>query len=265
MVILRETYARSQLHDEWVSVYRKNPLQQEFNDRMMDRVLSRLALAPGALVLDAGCGTGNHSLRLAGRGYQTAAVDISEGALRQARAAAGEAGLAGRLSFLCQELENLSFREAAFDAVYCRGVLMHVPGWRTVLANLIRVLKPGGRVYVQESNHRSLETRLVLLGRRWKPRLDSRLERTPDGLEFWAEREGAPVLARVADISSLVETLEAEGVRVLHRFSTEFWDLNRFRPGLLRNLAIRFNRLWFALRLPPGPSGSNGIIGEKTR
>jgi SAM-dependent methyltransferase len=224
-----------------------------------------MALEPGAVVLDAGCGTGNHSVRLAGRGYRTAAVDISEGALRQARSAALELGLSGRLSFLCQELENLSFRDAAFDALYCRGVLMHVPDWRTALKNLIRVLKPGGRVFLQESNHRSVETRLVLAGRRFKPRLDSRLERTPDGLEFWADREGPPVLARVADVSSLVGALESEGVRVLDRFSTEFWDLNRFRPGLLRNLAIRFNRIWFGLRLPAGPSGSIGIIGDKAR
>ena len=68
-------------------------------------------------------------------------------------------------------------------------------------------------------------------------------------------------MAMAADAPQILG--RAFGVRPVARFATEFWDVYRFAPGLCRNLAIRFNRLWFALRLPAGPSIGNAIIGEK--
>jgi len=59
----------------------------------IDFLMSELALAPGATLLDVGCGTGRHSIPLATLGLRVTGVDISEGMLEQARAAAGEAGV----------------------------------------------------------------------------------------------------------------------------------------------------------------------------
>ncbi len=71
------------------------------------------------------------------------------------------------------------------------------------------------------------------------------------------------MVTRIADVGYLMARLRALGVRPLGRFATEFWDVHRFAAGFWRDLAIRFNRLWFALRLPAGPSIGNAVIGEK--
>ena len=57
----------------------------------VDFLVNELGLCPGSAVIDVGCGTGRHSVELAGRGFTMTGVDISEGMLEQARASASEA------------------------------------------------------------------------------------------------------------------------------------------------------------------------------
>jgi ubiquinone/menaquinone biosynthesis C-methylase UbiE len=262
MCPLLSTYSRREIHEEWESIYRSSKLQDRFNDLMMDRILSFLKLAPGAVVLDAGCGSGHHSIRIASRDFQAVAVDISAANLLKARKNVAERGLSSRVTFAREALESLSFRDGSFDAVYCRGVLMHIPHWKKALHNLQRVLKPGGRMALLESNDGSLEAGLVLCLRRFLAR-ESKVVRSREGLEFWSEKGGTPFLARMVNIRFLRDFLKANQERTIHHSADEFWDLNRFPPGLLRNAAILFNRLWFTLRLPASLSAGNIIIGEK--
>jgi ubiquinone/menaquinone biosynthesis C-methylase UbiE len=259
---LKQTYERNDIHEGWEAAYRGNPLQDRLNATLMDRVLACLRPAPDALFLDAGCGVGYHSLAIARRGYRCIGVDISQTILKQAEHNLAQAGLGGRVAFRSESLEDLSFADGTFDAVHCRGVLMHVPRWEAALAQLCRVLKPGGKIVLMESNTTAVEAGLVRL-LRWVRRGKSRMEQTPGGLEFWAEKDGQPMVTRIADVDYLLERLRANGVRPLKRFATEFWDVYRFAPGFCRDLVIHFNRLWFALRLPSTLSIGNAIIGEK--
>lgn len=261
-MILKETYERPHIHESWESVYRGNPLQDRLNARLLDRILKQVQPAPDARFLDAGCGVGYHTLAIARRGYRCVGVDISETILRQAEDNALRAGLQERVSFRADNLEDLSFTDGSFDVVHCRGVLMHVPEWESALGQLCRVLKPGGKIVILESNTSSLETRVVCL-LRWLRQGRSRMVTTPGGLEFWAEQDGQPVVTRIARVRYLQEQLRAHGVEPTSRFATEFWDINRFAPGLRRNLAIRFNRLWFALHLPSVLSMGNALVGRK--
>ena len=259
---LTTTYAKRDIHEGWESVYRCNPRQRRFNDAMMDRVLSLLNLPAEARVLDAGCGTGEHCLRIAREGYHCVAVDIAEHILRKAQRSVRASGLGSRVSLVCQNLEDLSFPDDTFDAVYCRGVLMHIPNWTAALRQVCRVLKPGGKIIILESNHTSLETWLVLLVRLLLTRR-SRVIRTQDGLEFWSGTEGQPFLVRATDIRKLVAHLEAHGVNGTSRQASEFFDINRFPAGLLRDTVIQLNCVWFGLRLPAFLSAGNVVIGEK--
>ncbi len=59
----------------------------------VDFLVDDLGLSPGSSILDIGCGTGRHSVELAKRGFTMTGVDISVGMLKQARAAASEAGV----------------------------------------------------------------------------------------------------------------------------------------------------------------------------
>jgi SAM-dependent methyltransferase len=254
-------YAAHEIHDRWQTAYRQGPGQDALNERIIERLLAHLRPPADALILDAGCGTGNHLFRFARRGYSCVGVDLSDYALRQARQVMDGADFASRVTLSCQSLEALSFADNTFDVVHCRGVLMHIAAWEEALRELCRVLKPGGRIAIFESNHRGVAAYL----QRWARllRKNKSLARdTPGGIEYWGDLNGERCLVRVAKIDHLCARLRDRGVKVLTKFGTEFWDLNQF-PAVLRGTALRFNRLWFELRLPAFFSIGNGVIGVK--
>jgi ubiquinone/menaquinone biosynthesis C-methylase UbiE len=259
---LASVFQDRQIHESWHAVYRRDARQQSFNDRALARIVRCLRLAPESRVLDAGCGTGEHTIRLAQLGLQCVGVDVSQPVLEQAEKAAHLCDLDSRIRFRCESLESLSFAAGSFDAVHCRGVLMHVPRWERVVAELCRVLRPQGKLVFFENNHRALEMRLVRLVRHFR-RGESRIVDTPGGVEVWTDRKGEAPLTRVANITALSEELTRHGVQVTNRLAMGFWDVNRFPAGLLRSAAGLFNRFWFACRLPSAFSMGNALIGEK--
>ena len=90
----------------------------------------------GLRVLDAGCGTGRHALRLAERGAVVTGVDFSSGMLAQAREKAG----AERVRFVEHDLAApLPFEAGAFDRVVCGLVLDHIERLEPFLRELGRV------------------------------------------------------------------------------------------------------------------------------
>jgi SAM-dependent methyltransferase len=259
---LKNTYADRTIHQEWESVYRASRYQGDLNDRIMNRIMDLLKPSPGSLFLDAGCGIGDHSARIGRRGLQCIGVDISDTILEDARERISREGLDERVSFRPERLEQLSFPDNYFDFIHCRGVLMHIPDWGRSLGELCRVLKAGGKMVLIETNLSSIEARLVRLARRIARRR-SRLVETPGGWEFWSDRGGNPFVARIANIAYLSDWLKSSNMRVICRFATEFWDINRFPRGLIRGGIIAFNRLWFSSGLPASPSVGNAIIAEK--
>jgi ubiquinone/menaquinone biosynthesis C-methylase UbiE len=259
---LSQTYAQEKIHSHWESVYRGHPILNRFNDKCIDKIMKHLNPPRDALFLDAGCGIGDHSLRIADRGFRCWGVDLSEIVLRTARKNAAQRGLASRTSFECQSLDDLAFADDNFDAIYWRGTLMHIPLWEKALANLCRVLKPGGRIAIMEGNHKSLEMAIVLLVRKIQDR-NSKMIITDAGFEFWSEVNGQPFVVRVANIQRLASELEANRTRVLRKLAHEFWDINRFPPGIVRSAVTRFNYTYFQLSLPRFACIGNAIIAEK--
>jgi SAM-dependent methyltransferase len=119
----------------------------------------RLDLRPGMTVLDLGCGEGRHAFEALRRGASVVAIDwgVPEVATTKrwlaAIAEAGEAGRAGdggaaRYEVVRGDLTALPVPDASVDRVMASEVLEHIPDDATALAEIARVLKPGGRVAV---------------------------------------------------------------------------------------------------------------------
>lgn len=105
-----------------------------------ERVLTDfLGDVSGRRVLDMATGTGRAALALARRGAIVTGVDASREMLSVARARAAEAGLS--IEFAEGDAHALAFATRSFDATVCLRMLMHVPDWRTALAELCRVTR----------------------------------------------------------------------------------------------------------------------------
>jgi len=179
-----------------------------------DRRAARLAEAlgrplGGLAVLNVGCGTGGFNAAAARAGAAAWGVDVSADAvgLAAARAPAGRIARAAA--------EDLPFPDGAFDVVYCYSTLEHVADARRALAEMARVLRPGGALYLHTPGRwAAFETHYKVV---WLPGLPAaaqraylRLRRRPTGflatLRLFSLTEcrrmlaaaGAPV-ARVLD------------------------------------------------------------------
>jgi len=114
------------------------------------------AYPAGSLVLEAGCGVGAQTVTLAAKSPQASfvSVDLSPASLERAKARIGEAGLRN-VKFQEADIYRLPFSEAHFDHVFVCFVLEHLARPEAALAELRRVLKPGGTLTVIEGDHGS--------------------------------------------------------------------------------------------------------------
>jgi SAM-dependent methyltransferase len=109
------------------------------------------AVPHGARVLEVGCGPGHLSIRLARRfGLDVAGVDLDPAMIERARAKADRSGSSdqGQPTFLVGDVASLSFPDGAFDLVVTTLSMHHWADPAAGLAEIARVLRPGGRALV---------------------------------------------------------------------------------------------------------------------
>jgi 2-polyprenyl-6-hydroxyphenyl methylase/3-demethylubiquinone-9 3-methyltransferase len=126
---------------------------------------------PGEHWLDAGCGTGTLARHLVQQGCRVTGVDGSARMIEVAeRAAAGAHGAV--LTFLhVNDVIALPFAAGSFDGVVCSSVLEYVQSPPRVLAELARVLRPGGRLLVSVPNRHALLRRALKIAHWSRARL----------------------------------------------------------------------------------------------
>ena len=111
-------------------------------------VFDQLDLAPESRILELGCGTAalwRENLDRLPAGWEVMFSDLSPGMVQEARRSLASCQQA--LAFAVIDAQAIPFREASSDGVIANHMLYHVPDRRKALAEIRRVLKPGGRFY----------------------------------------------------------------------------------------------------------------------
>jgi len=132
-----------------------------------EALIGRLAIPPGARVLDVACGTGNTAIPLARSGCIVTGVDIAPNLLAQARARAAAEGIAA--TFDEGDAEQLPYADASFDAVVTMFGAMFAPRPELVASELARVLKPGGLLAMANWNPASFTGAMFKVGSKHVP------------------------------------------------------------------------------------------------
>lgn len=123
---------------------------QSFFPRFGQLTVERLALVPGARVLDVACGTGNSVLPAAnavGRSGSVLGVDLTQQMLDLARARVDAAGFTN-VDLVCADMRDLELEPRSFDAVVSVFGIFFVPDMAGLLAHLWDLVAPGGQLAV---------------------------------------------------------------------------------------------------------------------
>ncbi|MFD5177991.1 class I SAM-dependent methyltransferase [Nocardia sp. NPDC058379] len=114
----------------------------------------RLGVGPGSRVIDVGCGAGRHAFQAYRRGADVVAFDQNADdlaqvdALFEAMAAVGEAPGYAKAETVRGDALDLPYGDGEFDVVIASEILEHVPADDRAIAELARVVKPGGALAV---------------------------------------------------------------------------------------------------------------------
>ena len=175
-------------------------------------VFNALGLRPGDRVLEVGVGTGL-SLPMYPESVKVTGIDLSREMLDKARARVSRRGLANVEQLLEMDAGAMSFADASFDRIVAMYVLPVVPNPGRLLAELHRVCKPDGEIYLV--NHVRSDNPVI-------GAVEKGLARFSDKLGFHPDFE-------LRDVLNGHELVQIERVNL-------FWKVMQLRNGVARRL-----------------------------
>ncbi|MBW1776486.1 MAG: class I SAM-dependent methyltransferase [Deltaproteobacteria bacterium] len=128
-----------------------NPLRMAMQRLEMVWFLQAADLSPNPRILEIGCGRGAGARILLKKMHprRIEALDLDPVMMHTAKGFLTSKERE-RISLLAGDSTRLPFHSASFDVVFGFGLLHHVPDWESAVKEVARVLKPGGRYYMEE-------------------------------------------------------------------------------------------------------------------
>lgn len=191
------------------------------------------ARRPTYRFLDVGCGVGLYTEYWHSRGARATGVDADESQLGIARARAEFDS--APIRYERAEADQLPFQDASFDIVFANSILEHVRNWEACVEEWIRVLAPGGLLWIETTNvlcPRQGEYRGLPLYSWWPGPLKRLVERLAVRYPALANHSSRPALHWFSYFR-LRRFLEARGLRVRDRFDC----MDMTQAGLAKRLA----------------------------
>jgi len=135
-------------HGYWV---KGDETKEDAQVRLIEEMISRGGMRPGAKVLDVGCGVGGTSIHLAKNlKASMTGITLSPVQREMAEKIAAEEGVQASTSFHRMDGENMTFDDQSFDFVWICEVLSHFSRKDKFFSSAQRVLKPQGRIILAD-------------------------------------------------------------------------------------------------------------------
>jgi ubiquinone/menaquinone biosynthesis C-methylase UbiE len=131
---------------------------QEFSQQLLRFKLDLVQnISQEGVVLDVGCGNGLHAIEIAKNASAVYGVDYSDAFIAFAENATKELEISN-VRFYCENARSLPFAPDTFDVVYCFAALYYMPVPLSVIFEMARVMKPGGKCVLEFGNINSLNS-----------------------------------------------------------------------------------------------------------
>lgn len=262
---VKTSLAEPDIHEQWKDAYLSAD-SDKFFEQAFDYIAHILKASNNSTtVLDVGCGSCVHAIRMVNRGFSVRGVDFSESALTHAKANLQTYKVGDKITIQRSDILSLPFQNEAVDYVLCWGVLMHIPNVEKAIGELTRVLKPGGILVIGENNMHSLHALAFRVLRKFLRR-HTRVNHTPSGIEHWTDSPVGPLLTRDTNMGWLMETVKRDGFVVKDRVPRQFTEAYVYAPSpFLKSLIHRFNNFWFNYIKMPQPAFGNLLFFQKER
>ena len=146
----RDSESVAEYYDNWAEDYDRTLVQWQYEAPEQVAARLRRELAPEAVILDAGCGTGLSGKALAAAGFATIdGMDVSAHSLELAR----EHGVYRDLAHVDMQRLPLPYADDVYEGLVCVGVMTYLPDGAAVLREFARVVKPGGCIVLTQRDH----------------------------------------------------------------------------------------------------------------
>ena len=193
---------------------------------------------PEGRLLDVGCATGAFMQVAKSRGWSAAGIDISPAAAKAAREVTGDEVHTGTL-------ESCRFHSGSFDGVTAWEVLEHVSRPRAFVAEVFRILRPGGVVALSTPNWRS----------RWERRAQDDNRRPPYHLTYWSEGPAVRLLSDAGFVNVATREKPLAWAEEVGRWKWAYLPVAIVRSVVLQQRANRL--LMLGRKPPPGREGGS--------